>query len=181
MLCKFVQEKKENWDTFLDTCVFAYNTSRHESTLHTPFEVMFGRQATLPVDVEMEGESQLLPDATVGDDYENAMEDILSHRRDICQKVKENIVKAQIKQKEAYDRKHACPSSFKIGDVVLKKDNRRKKRKGGKLDPKWVGPYTIIGDLGKGSYRLELVEDPEFIERANGSHLKIYSRYNSLF
>ena len=44
MLSKFVQENKESWDGFLDTCTFAYNTSCHKSTLHTPFEVMFGRQ-----------------------------------------------------------------------------------------------------------------------------------------
>ena len=31
MLVKFVQSKKSSWSSFLDTCVFAYNTSRHES------------------------------------------------------------------------------------------------------------------------------------------------------
>ena len=28
MLCKLVQENKESWDSFLDTCTFAYNTVR---------------------------------------------------------------------------------------------------------------------------------------------------------
>lgn len=31
--------------------VYAYNTSKHESSKFTPFEVMFGRKAVLPVDV----------------------------------------------------------------------------------------------------------------------------------
>ena len=53
MLVKFAANKREEWDEFLDTCVFAYNTSRHESTCFTPFEVMFGRQATLAIDNEM--------------------------------------------------------------------------------------------------------------------------------
>ena len=44
----------ENWDGFVDTCVFAYNTSRHESTLHTPFEGMFGHQAVLSIDLDVE-------------------------------------------------------------------------------------------------------------------------------
>ena len=57
MLSKFVQENKEIWDGFLDTCTFVYNTSHHESTLHTPFEVMFGRQAVLPIDLDMEKQS----------------------------------------------------------------------------------------------------------------------------
>ena len=38
----------------LQTCVFAYNTSKHESSLHIPFELMFGRRALIPIDVETE-------------------------------------------------------------------------------------------------------------------------------
>ena len=41
MIVNYVSSRKEIWDEYLDTCVFAYNTSRHESSLHTPFEVMF--------------------------------------------------------------------------------------------------------------------------------------------
>ena len=53
MLVKFAANKMEKWDEFLDTCVFAYNTSRHESTCFIPFELMFGRKATLAIDIEM--------------------------------------------------------------------------------------------------------------------------------
>ena len=49
MLRKYIQEKKEKWDDYLDTCTFAYNTSRHESTKFTTFEIMFGRKAILPL------------------------------------------------------------------------------------------------------------------------------------
>ena len=54
MLRKYVHENKKNWDNFLDALSYAYNTSRHESTLHTPFEVMFGRKAILPIDLDVE-------------------------------------------------------------------------------------------------------------------------------
>ena len=40
MVAKYVQCKK-NWDEHLDTCVFAYNTSCHESTTFTTFILMF--------------------------------------------------------------------------------------------------------------------------------------------
>ena len=60
---------------------------------------------------------------------------------------------------------------FSVGAVVLKKDFLRKKRKGGKLDAKWVGPYKIA----KGLYRLECVNDStKVISRVNGVHLKPY-------
>ena len=47
MIIKYTGTRKETWDVHLDTCVFAYNTSRQESTVHSPFEVMFGRVARL--------------------------------------------------------------------------------------------------------------------------------------
>ena len=53
MLVKFIQSKKSAWSSFLDTCTFAYNTSRHESTHFTPFQLMFNCQATLPIDIEL--------------------------------------------------------------------------------------------------------------------------------
>ena len=54
MLVKYVSSKKEMWGHYLDTCAFAYNASQHDSTKFTPFMLMFGRRATLPIDVELE-------------------------------------------------------------------------------------------------------------------------------
>ena len=53
MLVKAAKDLKHIWDEFIDAAVFAYNTSCHESTHHTPFEIMFGRNALLPVEVEL--------------------------------------------------------------------------------------------------------------------------------
>ena len=54
MIVKYTSHKKEQWDEYLDTSVFAYNTAKQESTLYSPFELMFGRKAYLPVDIEYE-------------------------------------------------------------------------------------------------------------------------------
>lgn len=32
MLVKYISDKKEQWDQFLDMCMYAYNTSQHDST-----------------------------------------------------------------------------------------------------------------------------------------------------
>ena len=91
------------------------------------------------------------------------------------EQARSNILYAQQKQKEAYDRKHFVPECFKIGSIVLKKDFTRRKRKGGKMDEKWVGPYRIVSVLGRGLYRLVEVSDPtKIITRVNGVHLKQY-------
>ena len=47
-------ERRTNWDEMLQFVTFNYNTSIHATTKHTPFEMMHGRQATLPFDQQHE-------------------------------------------------------------------------------------------------------------------------------
>ena len=83
---------------------------------------------------------------------------------------KANIKLAQEKQKEVYDHKHANPTAYQ----VLKKDFNRKK-KGGQMDAKYVGPFVISKNLGKGLYALQSIENPgHVLDRVNGVHLKPY-------
>uniref|UniRef100_A0A1X7TZX0 Integrase catalytic domain-containing protein n=1 Tax=Amphimedon queenslandica TaxID=400682 RepID=A0A1X7TZX0_AMPQE len=52
----------QEWDTFLDTSVFAYNIAKQGSTHYCPFELMFRRKANLPVVINyalQEGEELL--------------------------------------------------------------------------------------------------------------------------
>ena len=109
MLVKFVSDKRHQWSSYLDTCVFAYNTSRHSSSKFTPFELMFSRRATLPIDLEMCANS---PGERIHH-YDEAptitQDDRLIHRQKQLEEAKENIIAAQAKQKELYDRKHANP------------------------------------------------------------------------
>ena len=88
--------------------------------------------------------------------------------------VKNNIEIAQEKQKENYDRKHTVVGSFSSGALVLKKDFTRKRRRGGALDFRWLGPYTITNSLGKGLYRLVHQQTGTVVNRVNGFHLKPY-------
>ena len=113
---------------------FAYNTSCHESALYTPFEIMFGRKATLPIDLKMEQVEAVVNHGLFFQDNVLDIEEITKQRCSVVKQVKENIEKAQIKQKQNYDRRHANPKAYQIGTKVLKKDFTRKKRKGGKMD-----------------------------------------------
>ena len=103
MLAKFVQSRQASWASYLDTCVFAYNTSRHESTKFTPFEVMFSRQATLPIDIEL---GMIKPEDKL-DAFtqmeEPDMSELRKKRKELLECAKQNILTAQQKQKKAYD------------------------------------------------------------------------------
>ena len=60
MLSNAVTGHKEIWDQFIDAAVFAYNILSHESANYTPFEVMFGRKAMIPIDADLESICELL-------------------------------------------------------------------------------------------------------------------------
>ena len=78
------------------------------------------------------------------------------------------------KQKETYDRKHQ-PGDIAVGTVVLLENTAQKQRKGGKLEPAWLGPYTIHRCIGKGLY--ELSKDGKVMKKkANVARLKIYKK-----
>ena len=118
MLVKYTTDKRDEWDDYLDTCVYAYNTSVQESTRFSPFEVMFGRKPTMPIDIDMATntpEDQLQKYLEAKELSQSQVEEMASQRQQLLQQVKANIKQAQDKQKEYYDRKHANPAAYKSG------------------------------------------------------------------
>ena len=120
MLVKLVHEKKEKWSDVLDGCVFAYNTSVQDSTKYTPFQLMFGRQATLPIDVET---VKATPEESVQayaslDNPDHTM--VTEARLAVLQRAKENILEAQKKQKKYFDQKHAKPEIHRFSVTAAK-------------------------------------------------------------
>ena len=71
------------WIDMLDSCALAYNMSVHNSMKCTPFELMFSKQAALPIDVDITRQSRRV-----------------SVRLAVCRQAKESIVAAQNKRKE---------------------------------------------------------------------------------
>ena len=172
MLVKYVFDKQEQWSFYLDTCVFAYNTSRHESSKYTPFFLMFGRRATLPIDINFCEDSP-----TEKHQHYYAFDDpdistLSTARQQVLEQAKTNILQAQAKQKEQFDKKHANPQCFQIDQQVLKKDFTRKKTRGGKLKERYLGPYLITKIMPHGVY--EIKNEAGVATRATGAHLKAY-------
>jgi hypothetical protein len=51
MIRAHIDENQSNWDLILNKIAFAYNTSVHETTEATPFELQFGRKPTIQIDI----------------------------------------------------------------------------------------------------------------------------------
>ena len=72
MLGTLSEDQKRSWRKYVPELVHAYNCSRHESTGVSPFFMMFGRNARLPVDIAM----GVNPDQHSHDDYQIYVRDM---------------------------------------------------------------------------------------------------------
>ena len=53
MLSKYVDKEQRTWDQALPYLLFAFNSSSHDVTGASPYKLLFGREAVLPIDIEM--------------------------------------------------------------------------------------------------------------------------------
>ena len=95
----------------------------------------------------------------------------MKSREKVFKKAESNILSAQKKQKETYDRKHQ-PAEIGVGTEVLLENTAQKQRKGGKLEPAWLRLYVVHHCIRKGLY--ELSRDGKVVKKkANVARLKI--------
>ena len=93
MLSMYVETSQRDWDVYVDAALFAYNTSECSSTKYSPFYLMYGREAKLPVDCNLFG----TPKETITiQDYCKELEAKL---RVACKEAKKNVELSQQKSK----------------------------------------------------------------------------------
>eukprot|EP00794_Sanderia_malayensis_P014448 gene14448-biopygen11548 len=132
ILTNFVSDHSSDWDAWLDQAVFAYNTSVHESTGLSPYEIVFGRPARMPIEVEL---GVPLQNPSSQSDYSQSLRKAIQLANQVAQN---NLVEARIRQSDQYNKGCQRWKPFEQGQTVWLA--RPKKSKFGR---KWVGPYII--------------------------------------
>ena len=54
MLAAFVSDHTNDWDNWVSLAVYAYSTSCHESNGFSPYELVFGRIARTPLELDLD-------------------------------------------------------------------------------------------------------------------------------
>jgi hypothetical protein len=132
------------WDRHIPAVQFAFNSSIQASLKVKPYSLMFGgREPILPIDIELK-----LPSSSLTVECMAGTFDI------VMKKAQENLVKAQAKQKEYFDRSH-INRECQIGDLVICEVPITKVGESSKLQPLGKVPYKIIEKINDLAYRIE--------------------------
>jgi transposase InsO family protein len=158
----FTEKNHENWCELIPYCLFSYNTKIHSSLGHSPHELVFGREASLPFK-----ENVNPPKIYSFDDYVENLKYVL---KKLASDANENSQKSKESRKIRFDVK-AKPFILNIGDLVKLKANHNKI--GGKLNPLWKGPYQV-SKINSNEYVTILVDGKE-----KKFHKNILARYHN--
>src|ERR1043165_479849 len=172
-IAKLVHNENKEWDQLLDATLFAYRTKKHKTTGFTPFYLMYGRQATLPLDLKIPGNENEKKGSPLLARIYQIIENIEIDR----QEVKDKIDKEQQKQKSRHDQQ-GISEKLNIGDKVLVERTWLKTNFSAKLEDKWIGPYFIHSVLKDNVYKLRTLEGHLVKNVVHGNRLKIYHEQN---
>ncbi|GJT45586.1 putative reverse transcriptase domain-containing protein [Tanacetum coccineum] len=140
----------KGWVNHLPLVEFSYNNSYHASIKAAPFEALYGRKCRSPVCWTEVGEAQILGPELIQETTEKIIQ------------IKQRMQAARDRQKSYADLKRK-PMEFQVGDKVMLKVSPWKGvvrfGKQGKLNPKYVGPFKVLGKVREVAYKLELPKE----------------------
>jgi hypothetical protein len=139
----------KSWESSLPYVEFSYSNSYRASIKMSLFEALYGRKCQTPLMWSKVGEKTL-----EGPDFIKEVEEKVAL-------IQKRLLKAQSRQKSYADNRRR-ELNFEEGDFVYLKVSPMRGVKRfqvkGKLAPRFIGPYLIIGRIGPAAYRLKLPE-----------------------
>ncbi|GJU41130.1 reverse transcriptase domain-containing protein [Tanacetum coccineum] len=142
--------KSKNWMEEISHVLWAHRTMIKSSNGDTPFSLTYGTEAVIPAEIGMPTLRTAEVDMVQNDKALDINLDLLEERREQAA-IREAKSKAKM---EKYYNSKVRNTSFKPGDLVYRNNEANHAKEGGKLGPKWEGPYEVTEALDKGAYKL---------------------------
>ncbi|KAK9682496.1 hypothetical protein RND81_10G077800 [Saponaria officinalis] len=170
-----IKDNPRQWSDLLLDTLWAYRTSKRDAIDCTPYELVYGHEAILPVEINIktirvDRQRRMTPET-----YQEAM----SIMNLDTEAKREQALSSLIKQKrltvESYN-KRVRKKSFKIDDLVWKVrlPMGHKDHFYGKWTPQWEGPFRVIKVYSGNSYGLQDMNGNTTRTNINGKFIKAY-------
>jgi hypothetical protein len=163
----------KDWHEMLPFALHGYRTSVRTSTGATPFSLVYGTEAVLPVEVE-------IPSMRVLMEAELTEAEWCQNRYDQLNLIEEKRMAAlchgqlyQRRMKQAFYKK-VRPGEFREGDLVLKKILSFQPDARGKWTPNYEGPYVVKRAFSGGAMTLATMDGDELPRPVNADAVKKY-------
>ncbi|KAL3699575.1 hypothetical protein R1sor_017597 [Riccia sorocarpa] len=168
---KLVERHPVNWDASIPSVLWAMRTTYKATTNHTPFHMVFGVEALVPMEF-------IVPTLKIATEYNLNLEEMLQRRLKELLQLEESMEQAFAHQcavqerRKRYVDKRRKMFNFKKDDKVLYcvATGKIKRRK---LKYIWEGPYIVQTVLDNGNICI-VNDDKSFIQIVNGNKLRPY-------
>jgi hypothetical protein len=162
----------KDWDIYLPSVLFAYRTKRHTTTGYTLFQLVYRRQATLPVELILPT-SEPEPEIDLEDSILTRAYELIDRLKDSQGQARKNTTASQQKQKERHDARITL-IEFEVGDKVWIQCKDIVISHSVKFEEKRKGPYIIYAKLGNGAYKLQTDKGQILKQYYNSDRLEKY-------
>jgi hypothetical protein len=175
LIKKKIEENPRRWHKVLSEALWAHRISRHGATKVTPFELVYGQEAVLSVEVNLDAYRLAKQNDLSAIMYHDVMIDNIDEVTDVRLKALKEIEKYKARVARAYNKK-VKSKSFQVGELVWKTILLigSKSNQFGKWSPNWEGPYKMIKVIYGNSYLLETLQGERLNRAFNGRYLKKY-------
>nr|GEX59027.1 reverse transcriptase domain-containing protein [Tanacetum cinerariifolium] len=161
-------EGNKNWIKELPHVFWAHRIMIKSSHDDIPFSLTYGTEAVIPAEIRMPTYRTAVVDVVHNNKELRLNLDLLEERRE-CAAIRE--AKAKLKMTKYYNS-WVRGVTFRPGDFVYRSNKASHAMDGGKLGPKWEGPYEVTEALGDEAYRLRFMDGVVLLRTWNVANLK---------
>ena len=155
----------------LPFALWAYRISFRTSTGATPYSLVYGMEAVMPVEIEMGSLRVALEQQISETEWAQSCYDQLSLLDERKLRAADHVQAYQRKMTRAF-RKRVKPGKFQKGDLVFKVFRGLINDPRGKFRPTWSRPYVIRDLTREGATWLTDLDGNQFTEPVNVDRLK---------
>ncbi|XP_016200297.1 uncharacterized protein LOC107641314 [Arachis ipaensis] len=175
LIKKYIGNRPRTWHETLSQVFWSYRNSPRGSTGTSPYKLVYGHDAVLPLEINLNTLRVSKQNDLPVDDYWNAMFDELNELDSERILALENVIRQKESIARSYNRR-IKEKSFKIGKLVLKVilPMEKKSRFLGKWSNSWEGSFQIIETYSENAYQIKDIESGKVINSINGKYLKFF-------
>ena len=163
----------KDWHLRLPYAFWGYKTSIQYSIGATPYSLVYGMEAILPIEKGVHSLRMVLKSEIPEIDWLQSRYNQLCMMDEKRLKALYHIQGCQRRLRKAFDKKVRV-RDLKLGDLVLKEIRALVQDTNGKFKQNWVSPYIIKQIYSGGAVRLMDLDENPFTEPINMDQLKKY-------